>query len=368
MVSEPRRPGIGVRSGEVMTVAGPLPVEELGMALTHEHILSDFGSNAPGPQDSSGMLLFQRPLTMDMLGAVRSAPMSNRDNLRLTDVELAASEVREFAALGGRSIVDVTLEGAGRDAAGLAEVSRRSGVNIIMGAGFYIEAAHPARVRTMSAADIADEIVRDVVDGVLDGGVRAGIIGEIGIDVDFSAAEERSLRGACQAAARTQVPLSIHTPGGSKRSHSHRRRILDIVEEEGADLRHTVIDHVSIRPADLAAQIDIAARGAFLGYDGVSCDFEWGTRGSGPCDHELAADIKRLIDAGLIGHILLSQDVHLKIMLTAYGGHGYGHVPRSFGERLYEHGVTEEQFRTILVDNPLRLFSSGHREAQSPQA
>ena len=71
----------------------------------------------------------------------------------------------------------------------------------------------------------------------------------------------------------------------------------------------------------------------------------------------------RLIDAGFIGQILLSHDLHLKIMLTAYGGTGYSHILRYFVPRLRERGVTDEQIRTILVDNPRRYFSSRYRQA-----
>jgi phosphotriesterase-related protein len=360
-VTAPAFPLIGVHSGQAMTVTGPVPVDELGATLTHEHVLCDFGANGSEPEEASRRHLFHRPLTIDVLGAVRSLPMANRDNQRLTDVDVAVAEVERFAHAGGRTIVELTLDGAGRDPLGLAQVSRRSGVQVVMGAGFYIEAAHPARVAGMSADDIADEIVRDLVDGVRDTGVRAGIIGEVGIDLDFSAAEERSLRGACRASARTQVPLVAHTPGGSSRSHDYRRRLLDIVEEEGADIRHTVVAHVTIDPRDLDAQMETAARGAFLGYDGISCGFDWGARGIGPCDRELAEDIRRLVDAGFVDHILLSQDVHMKIMLTRWGGLGYAHVLDGFGKRLLAAGVPAGQARTMLEDNPRRLFSARHR-------
>ena len=203
--------------------------------------------------------------------------------------------------------------------------------------------------------------IRDLTEGVPGTGIRAGIIGEIGIDVDFTTEEEKSLRGACRASRRTNVPLSVHSPGGSARAHDHRRRILDIVEEEGAILRHTVIDHLNIRPVDIDAQLDIAARGAYLGYDGISCDFDWGVRGSGSCDYEIALDIKRLIDAGFIDRILMSHDIHLKIMTTRYGGHGYGHLLRGFSERLRSEGVTDAEIKVMLVDNPRRLFSADHR-------
>ena len=361
MSPQPTIPGIGVHSGQVMTVLGPIPVEDLGLTLTHEHILSDVGCNGPEPEEASRKHLFHHPLTIEILGEVQALPQSNRDNQRLTDVDLLASEVAQFAHHGGRSIVEVTLDGFGRDVAGLQQISRRTGVNIVASAGYYIEVSHPAKLRSMSVDDIADEVVRDLVEGVPGTGIRAGSIGEIGIDVDFTVQEEKNLRAACRASARTQVPLTIHTPGGTVKSHEYRRRILDIVEEEGADIRHTIMEHVYIRPSDFDSQLEIASRGAFLGYDGVSCEFNWGFRGSGPCDHELAVDIKRLIDAGFIHQVLISHDVHLKIMLTAFGGTGYSHILRYFVPRMREYGITDEQIHTILVENPRRYFSSRYR-------
>ena len=214
----------------------------------------------------------------------------------------------------------------------------------------------------MSVDDIADEIVRDLTEGIAGTGVRAGIIGEIGIDKDVSPAEIKNLRAACRASRRTRVPLSVHTIGVSP--SDTRIRVLDIVEEEGADVRHTVIDHVSIRPIDFDIQLEIARRGAFLGYDSVSSDFNWGHRGSGLCDHEIAEIVKRMIDAGFINQVLLSMDLHMKIMLKAYGGGGYGYLLREFLPRLRDQGVTEDQITHILVDNPRRYFSSRYRNAQ----
>ena len=356
--------GIGVKSGQVMTVLGPIPVEELGLTLTHEHILSDVGCNGPEPPEASRKGLFHKPLTMDILGEVRLLPQCNRDNQRLIDIDLAVSEVEKYRHWGGRTIVEVTLDGFGRDPVGLQIVSRRTGVQIIMGAGYYIELSHPPQLRSMSADDIAEEIVRDLTEGVPGTGVKAGIIGEIGIDMDFTAEEEKSLRGAARAAKRTEVPLSIHVPGGSMRSHEYRVRIMDIVEEEGASLEHTIIDHVEIHPISFDNQIAIVERGAFLGYDGISSGFDWGFRGIGADDEEYATDIKRLIDEGYLHHILLSQDVHLKIMLTAYGGWGYSYILKQFVQRLRSHGVSDQDITTMLVENPKRLFSSKYRHEQ----
>ena len=141
-------------------------------------------------------------------------------------------------------------------------------------------------------------------------------------------------------------------------------RVMNIVEEEGASLEHTIMHHVQIHPCSIDSQIKISERGAFLGYDAISCGFNWGTRGWGPTDEESAADIKTLIDAGFLHHILLSHDVHLKIMLTAYGGWGYAYMLKTFVHRMRAIGITDEQISTMLVDNPRRLFSSRYRNGR----
>ena len=354
-------PDVGVDSGKAMTVLGPIPVEELGITLVHEHTLIDSGVNGPEPVEASRRNLFNRPLTMDILGEVRALPQSNRDNQRMGDVALSSAELRQYSMQGGRSIIEPTVEGIGRDPLGVQQVSRGSGVNIILGAGFYTERSHPPRLKGMSIDDIADEIARDLTEGIPGTGVRAGIIGEIGMDWDFTAEEQRNLQASSRASRRMRVPLSIHTAGVS--GPDARRRVLDIVEEEGADLRHTIIDHVSLRPAYPEVELEIARRGAFLGYDTISSDFNWGVRGSGLCDHEIAANIRRVIDAGFVNHILVSMDVHMKVMLTAYGGGGYGYLLRNFLPILRGYGVTEEQIDTILVENPRRFFSSQYQHA-----
>jgi phosphotriesterase-related protein len=352
------RPACSVDSGMVMTVTGPVPAEELGVTLTHEHILSDVGCNGSEPQEASRKALFHKPLSLDILGEVRLLPQCNRDNQMLTDIDRAVAEVELFREYGGTTIVELTLEGIGRDPEGLRMVSRRSGVKIVMGTGFYIGLSHPPRLRDMPAADIADEIEREITDGVGPQRTRPGIIGEIGIDSDFTPQEEKSLRGAAMASRRTRLPLSVHTPGGSNAIHGYRRRALDVIESEGAAVGHTIIDHVQLCPCDLDNQMELASRGAFLGYDGVSCDFNWGARGRGLGDEESAGNIKRLIDAGFLHSILLSHDVHLKIMLTAYGGFGYAHILRRFAGVLKEKGITDSQIETMLVENPKKLFSA----------
>ena len=119
-----------------------------------------------------------------------------RDNCQLFDEATATEEVRRFRLAGGETVVDPTCRGIGRDPRALQRIARATGLQVVMGTGYYLDPAHPHHVREMSIEAIEEEITRDVVDGV--DGVRAGIIGEIGISKDFTAEEEKVLRGAAR--------------------------------------------------------------------------------------------------------------------------------------------------------------------------
>jgi phosphotriesterase-related protein len=345
---------IGTASGQVMTVLGPIPADALGITLIHEHVLLDAASKWQAPCCASDKHFAYRPVEIDMIGELRMNPLGNLDNCRLFDPEVAAAELMLFRDLGGRTVVDPTNVGIGRDPQALQRISRRTGLNIVMGCGFYLEPSHPEHIRDLGIDDLTDLIAYDV--GGLDRRppVLAGIIGEIGVSPVFSKAEEKSLRAAARAAARTRVPLSIHLPGWRRYAH----RVLDIVAEEGADLRHTVLCHMNPSLDDWEYQTSLAQRGAFLEYDQIGMDFFFADElAQSPADEENAKALKRLIDAGFLDRLLISQDVFLKMMLTRYGGFGYGYILKHFVPRLLRHGVTPEQVDVLLVANPRRVFS-----------
>jgi phosphotriesterase-related protein len=223
-----------------------------------------------------------------------------------------------------------------------------------MGAGYYLETSHPPALAAMSVDAIADEIVAEAIDGI--DGVRIGLIGEIGVSGDFTAAERKSLRGAARAQARTGLPLMVHLPGWFRRG----LEVLDVVEEEGGDPQHTVLCHMNPSFLDPDYQLACAARGAFVEYDMIGMDFWYADQQvQCPSDDQTAAALARLVRAGVGHKLLLSQDVFLKMMLSAYGGNGYAHVLRHFVPRLRRHGVGEDAIRAMLVDNPRAVFDAG---------
>ena len=342
-----------VGSGQVMTVLGPIPAAAMGVTLMHEHLLNDCRCWWHRPREAARQRLACDPVHPGILGELRMDPFVNLDNCRLDDERLAVAELAPAAELGTRTVVDPTCSGIGRDPHALARIAQASGLNVVMGGGYYLQASHPERLARMAARDIADEIVRDALDGVDGSGIRIGLIGEVGVSGDFTAQEERSLRGAAQAQARTRLPLMVHLPGWYRHGH----RVLDVIEEEGGDLRHAVLCHMNPSGGDAAYQVSLAERGAFLEFDMIGMDYWYADQGvQCPSDEDNARAIAGLIARGFLGSLLLSQDVFLKMMLTRYGGFGYAYVQRHFLPRLRRHGVAEAALTQLMVDNPRRVF------------
>ena len=352
---------VGVRSGKVTTVLGQIPVEAMGITLMHEHLLLDASSWWKRPCCAVDIGMAERPIDVGMLGDLRMNPFLNRDNCQLVDADVAIEELMRFVELGGRTVVDPTNLGIGRDPRALQKISRRTGLHVVMGAGFYLEPSHPDYVRQMSVDAIAALIARDC-GGVPDDMpiVAAGIIGEIGISKDFTAEEEKVLRGAARASRLSGAPLSIHLPGWERHGH----RVSNVIEEAGGDLRHTVLCHMNPSLGDPGYQRSMAARGAFLEYDMIGMDFFYADQQvQSPCDEENAAALARLVADGYINAILISQDVFLKMMLTRHGGFGYGYILKHFVPRMKRHGIDARSIERILVENPRRVFSAAYRDA-----
>jgi len=338
---------------QVMTVLGAIAPEQLGITLMHEHLLLDATPWFRQRAAMDSAMLTQRTVSLEILGALRNDPFRLEDNCLLDNEQVAIEEVSLFRDRGGQTIVDPTCPAVGRNPHALRRIAEATGLNIVMGAGYYLESSHPPQVKQMSVEAIAQEIEQDIVEGV--DGIRAGIIGEIGISKDFTAEEEKVLRGAARAQARTGVPLEIHLPGWERLGG----RVLDVVVEEGADIQRTVLCHMNPSGGDPEYQMALAKRGAWLEYDMIGIDFYFAEQAvQSPCDEENAGAIARLKAAGFLDQLLISQDTFVKIQLVRYGGTGYAHILDYFVPRLYRHGFTEAEVHQLLVDNPRRVFSN----------
>ncbi|WCK05407.1 phosphotriesterase family protein [Agrobacterium tumefaciens] len=344
-----------IRSGKIMTVRGPIAADQLGVTLMHEHILNDCRCWWHAPKTPERQYLAEGFVCMEILGELRQDPFVNKHNITLDDEPLAVTELKDFVAAGGQTIVEPTCQGIGRNPLAMRRISEATGLNIVMGAGYYLASSHPEKVAGLTVNAIADEIVQEALHGVDGTDIRIGLIGEIGVSADFTAAEEKSLRGAAQAHVRTGLPLMVHLPGWLRLGH----KVLDIVADEGADLNHTVLCHMNPSHADIAYQSELADRGAFIEYDMIGMDFFYADQQvQCPSDEDAARSIVMLVKGGYLDRILLSHDVFLKMMLTRYGGNGYAYILRHFLPRLKRHGLDDATLQTLMRDNPRSVFQA----------
>lgn len=350
----------------VMTVEGPIAPEDLGATITHEHLLIDMTCYFPPVGDPSLPAHAEEPVRIEDLHRLRVDVNGVRDNVLLTDADLAVEEARAHAEEGGGAIVDVTLEDIGRDPLVLQRVARETGLHVVAGCGHYVHLSHRPGLDEELVESIHARIVAELTEGIGETGMRPGIIGEIGASAVLHPTEAKVLVAAARAHVDTGVAITVHLSPNSANAHE----VLDILEHEGADLRRVVADHLDINLTRFRGDLDraldyqrsIAARGCFLEYD--TCgnqSYSPSAIGDPPfwfaSDQERAIAIARLVEDGYGDRILLPQDVCHKTDLRRFGGVGYGHVMRTFRTHLREAGLDEATVARMLVDNPRRLLT-----------
>lgn len=341
--------------GKVHTVLGPTTPETLGPTTTHEHVLIDFMCMFHPPSEATELHKAYEPVRMDNLGWVRYNPFGNRDNLLILDEEVAIEEIQRYKNMGGGTIVDVTTIGIGRDPLALARISRATGVNIVMGAGYYVGDSHDKSMDSKSEEDITSEIIDDIKTGVGDTGVLAGIIGELGCSWPLTDNERKVLKAGARAQVETGASILIH-PG---RNQNAPGEILDVLDSAGADIQRVVMGHLERTVSNVDVLLGIADRGCYLEYD----LFGWESSNyplseiDMPNDAQRIEYIETLIDSGYLDRIVLAQDVCFKHRLTKYGGDGYHHILEHIVPRMREKNISEKQIETMLVSNPARILT-----------
>jgi predicted metal-dependent phosphotriesterase family hydrolase len=303
---------------EVMTVLGPIDPGEMGFTQPHEHVLID---------------LFDMSGTYDGI---------------LEDRGLAAQEVRAFREAGGRTIVDTTAMGIGRDPVGLAEVARATGVNIVMGTGWYRERVYPRVVLESTARSLAEILIGELTEGVGDTGIRPGVIGELGTErYHITPAQERVFRAAAIAGLATGTTITTHCSHYGELAMEQ----LALLMGEGVPPQRIVIGHMGDRRG-LDIERPVLATGAWLEIDHIGFA-EYQT------DDRRADHVAALVADGFTDQLLLSSDVCMRSHLHVHGGRGYDHLITAFLPKLRARGVTEGAITRMTVDNPRRAIARG---------
>lgn len=314
----------------IQTTLGPRDVDTLGKTLIHEHVLVGY----PGWFIDNRMPPFIRAEAVD----------------RVVDA------FQQLHAYGVKTVVDPCPMDLGRDVEFVAEVSQRSGINLICTTGVYTEAQGiPFALSHFETSVIAEIFQREIEDGIGRSGIKPGLIKIATGDQKVSDYERKMLTAAAQAAKHTGLALISHTENCSC-GHDQ----IDIVTGEGVEPHRLLVGHSCGRD-DHEYQASLARRGAYVGFDRFGITI-FNT------DESRMKNVKQMIDAGLRDHVLVSHDT---VNCWLGGIPGVGHpdqvkqvVPNWTLTHLFERifpalramGVAETDLDHIVTENPRRYF------------
>ena len=351
----------------VQTVLGEIDKSALGKTSVHEHIYIDSRCLFTVPDD----YLFSKALTskvsLETAGMLRRNPLGNIDNGILDDFDIALKEIMEFKYAGGGTLVCVSNNGLGRSPEGLKRLAIASGLNIIMGCGYFVEATLPKDFGTRPVEAIAEEIERDILYGVGETGVKAGVIGEVAVSPTMLPGEAKSIAAAAMAQKKTGLGLHIHVFNWATEGRRYPLGLesVEIAEKNGADLSKVSINHM-----DVAANIDIgyciviAKRGVWVQFDNFSHEYyvdkKYRQFIPGPFETDInrVRALSKLIDAGYLKQLLIASDTCRKNHLHCFGGWGYDHILTNIIPMMKDEGYDDVTINTLFVENPARFLDS----------
>jgi predicted metal-dependent phosphotriesterase family hydrolase len=320
----------------VATALGGVDSGDLGPTLSHEHLFINMMQERRGDG-----LVHDEALLVEELGVF--ARQGGGTVLDLTTAELTPGSTPD-----SDSAFDARHHGQTRNpraVEGIQRISRATGVNVVLGAGRYRDPFLPADlIGQVGVVGIAEEIIRDLTDGIPGTTAKAGIIGEIGADKWFvSELEAQVFRAAARAQLETGAAVYTH----AARWHVGLEQ-LQILRSEGADPTKIVIGHTDTVPTPGYA-LQLAKEGVFVGIDTIN------SKNPREVAHRVG-QVMELVRAGYLERILLAHDVCVMSHLIAYGGNGFGFVLGGFRDALLEAGLDDGEFKQIIVGNPARLL------------
>jgi len=308
----------------IRTVLGDIPPDQLGVCYAHEHVILD-----------PGYMTKKYP------------------DLLIDSVDLATEELMRFKKDGGDAMID-SMPTGGRNAAKLAEVSRRTGVHIVCPTGLHLRKYYPDGHwgELLFLEELADIFIDEIEKGIdasdLDTASkkrvpqRAGLI-KIASGLDrIDEHEERIFEAASMAHIQTGCPILTHTEQGTAALEQ-----VGMLSSFGVDLRHVVLSHTDRKP-DTSYHRDILQSGVRVEFDSA---FRW-KEGNPTLELILA----------LVGEfpsqILLGMDAARRSYWKSYGGGpGLSYLLEEFRGQLVDAGLGESLWKRIMVENPADAFA-----------
>ncbi|NQU88086.1 MAG: aryldialkylphosphatase [Mariniphaga sp.] len=228
----------------VRTVLGDIQTKEMGLTYSHEHIVIEEGFT-----------------TLANLAFI------------LNDTVKICEELCEFYQLGGRTMVDTLPAACGRNVLKLAEISKKTHVNIIVPTGIHLEIYYPPNHWRyhLSVDQITELFIKDITEGIDEYDYncpivkrtanKAGLLKLATGDDKITDHQHKIFEAVINAHIETGAPILTHTNGGKLAIEQ-----VELFAKLGADLNHVVISHVD-KQRDLAFHKDLLQTGVSVEYD-----------------------------------------------------------------------------------------------------
>ena len=312
--------------GVIMTVKGPLSPDEMGITLTHEHIIVDFiGADSTGPH------------------------RWNKD----TVVAVVKPYLQQVRDMDCKTFIDCTPDYLGRDVEVLRELSSLTGLNILTCTGYYGAYQNkylPPHAFSDNARELADHWIAEWEQGIGETGIRPGII-KIGVDGQEPLTEMH--RKLVEAAAITHLAsgLVIVSHTGPETTIFEQQEIL---AKTGAAPDALIWTHA--QRGTMESHIKAAREGIWVSLDNIRDD-----------DETIEQYVQMLLnikDNGLLDHVLLSHDAGWYDVGNILGNdfRPYTSLFTRLVPALKENGFTREEIDLLLVGNPRKAYTIRVRE------
>ena len=319
---------------QVQTVTGPIQAEELGTTLIHEHL-----------RNADEAVRNQWPI----VGAVKEDKPYEVAPEQVFDI--AVREAKAAVELGVKTIGEPTAMFLGRDVGFMKRVAEESGLQVVPCTGIYTYDHLPQFFLNRDPDQIADLFVHDIENGIQGTDIKAAFIKCAADEPGVNENIEKVHRAAARASVRTGAPIMAH----SRPASNTGPRQVEIFLEEGVEPAKIQIAHTGDSD-DLDYIEGLLETGVWIGLDRYGLDIFL------PYDKRQAT-AKALLERGYADRMFLSAD---SVATTDWfppnviegliaSGAAHEWTIRIVHERvlpeLREWGMTEEQERTMMIDN-----------------
>lgn len=308
-------------ASQIMTVNGMVDPEQMGLALIHEHIMVDWIG-----ADSTGYHRWEKNEIV-----ARALPY-----------------LEEAKKYGVNTFLDCTPAYLGRDPVILKKLSDETAMHILTNTGYYGSGNNkfvPKYAIAATAAELAEDWIREYTNGIDDTGIKPGFI-KISVESENELSE-------------------LHTKLVEAAAHTHLATGMAIVSHTGIDgpaiAQLEVLKGMGVSPeafvwthaqnGTMEGYLRAAKEGAWISLDNIKDEadrLDW-----------FVKTLSGLKESGVLNHVLISHDAGWYDVGEPNGGdyRGYTDLFTKLIPELLKNGFSDKDIDLLLKENPKRAYN-----------